>query len=65
MGGFAGGQTSPEQMESKESQEEEIEDNSFIGKLKSFFGKGKKKDDSDRIVGLGMPSLEWVVAGAD
>lgn len=62
---YPGGQKSPDQMESKESEEDEIEDNSFMGKLKKLFGRGKKKDDdSDRIVGLGMP-FNFVTTGAD
>lgn len=54
-----------DQMESQESEEEGNEDNSFIGKIKSFFGRGKKKDDdTNRIVGLG-PSFELLTVGTD
>lgn len=59
------GPNSQDQMESKESEEEDSENNSFMGKLKRFFGAGKKKDDTNRIVGLGIPSFDLVTAGAD
>lgn len=63
--GYYGGQNPQEQMETKETEEEQNEDNSFIGKLKSFFGRGKKKDDSsNQIVGLGMTSINLVAADA-
>lgn len=55
-----------DQMDSKESEEEHNEDNSIWGKLKSFFGRGKKKDDdTNRIVGFGMPAFDLVTTGAD
>lgn len=64
--GYPGDQKSDDEMESKESEEEESEDKSFMGKLKSFFGRGKKKDDdTNRIVGIGTPTLDFVIADAD
>lgn len=63
---YPGAPKPQDQMESNESEEEENEDNSFIGKIKSFFGRGKKKDDdTNRIVGLGMPSCELLTVGTD
>lgn len=55
-----------QEMETKETEEETTneEDNSFIGKIKSFFGRGKKKeDDTNRMVGFEIPAFDMVVAG--